>query len=58
MASTELKICALLKANLATKDIANLLYLSERTVENHRYRIRKKMGLGVDANLTLYLAGL
>jgi tetratricopeptide (TPR) repeat protein/DNA-binding CsgD family transcriptional regulator len=55
---TELKICALLKANLATKDIANLLYLSERTVENHRYRIRKKMGLGVDANLTLYLAGL
>lgn len=55
---TELKICALLKANLATKDIANLLYLSERTVENHRYRIRKKMGLGVDSNLTLYLAGL
>ncbi len=55
---TELKICALLKANLATKDIAKILYLSERTVENHRYRLRKKMGLGADSNLTLHLASL
>lgn len=55
---TELKICALLKANLATKDIANLLYLSERTVENHRYRLRKKMGLAADSNLALHLASI
>lgn len=55
---TELRICALLRSNLATKDISNLLYLSERTVENHRYRIRKKLGLPVDINLSLYLAGL
>jgi len=54
----ELKVCALLRTNLATKEISNLLCISERTVENHRYRLRKKIGLPVDANLMLFLAGI
>jgi len=55
---TELKLCALMKISLSTKEMANLLCLSIRNIENHRYRIRKKLGLGPEANLTSFLAAL
>ncbi len=56
LSPAEQKICVLLKLNLSTKDIAALLYASERTVENHRYRIRQKLGLESDANLSTFFA--
>jgi tetratricopeptide (TPR) repeat protein/DNA-binding CsgD family transcriptional regulator len=55
---TELKICALMKLNLSSKAIANLFCLSTRTVENHRQRIRKKLGLSNEENLGSYLTAL
>ncbi|MDB5035426.1 MAG: Two-component system-sensor histidine kinase [Chlorobi bacterium] len=55
---TELKLCSLMKISLSTKEMANLLCLSVRNIENHRYRIRKKLGLGPDANLGTFLASL
>lgn len=55
---TELKVCALLKVNLSNKEIANLLSISLRSIESHRYSIRKKMDLSADTNLAAYLAGL
>lgn len=42
----EMKVCAFLKLRLTSADIARLLCLSERSVEGHRLRIRRKMGLG------------
>lgn len=42
----ELKVCSLLKVGLTSKEIAHILVLSERSIENHRYRIRKKLGIG------------
>lgn len=47
----ELKMCALLKMNLSTKEIAQKLNLSIRGVETKRYRIRKKMKIRKGANL-------
>lgn len=47
----ELKVCALLHINLSNKEIADILYISVRTVESHRYRIRKKLGLSGTDNL-------
>jgi DNA-binding CsgD family transcriptional regulator len=41
----EVRICALMKLNLSSKDIANTLAISQRTVEVHRLQIRKKMKL-------------
>ncbi|HMQ47889.1 MAG TPA: two-component regulator propeller domain-containing protein [Saprospiraceae bacterium] len=47
----DLKLAAFLKMNLSTKEIAPLLNISLRAVENKRYRLRKKMDLPQDANL-------
>ncbi|MCC7439595.1 MAG: tetratricopeptide repeat protein [Armatimonadetes bacterium] len=55
---TELKVCALLKVNLSNKEIANLLSISLRSIESHRYSIRKKMGLAGEISLAAYLAAV
>lgn len=47
----DLRLCAFLRMNLSSKEIAPLLGISVRGVENHRYRLRKKMGLEHDENL-------
>lgn len=54
----EVKVCTLLKLNLSTKEIARILQLSDRNIDNHRYRLRKKLGLRSDDNLTVFLTGL
>ncbi len=51
----EVKFCAYLKMNLDTKEIANLLNLSVRSIESHRLRIRKKLNLENNENLTTHL---
>jgi DNA-binding CsgD family transcriptional regulator len=54
----ELKVCALLKLKLTSADIAKLLCLSERSVEGHRLRIRRKMGLSQGEDVHTVLAGI
>ncbi len=49
------KLCAYLRMNLSTKEIAPLLNISVRGVEISRYRLRKKLHLEKDANLTDFL---
>jgi DNA-binding CsgD family transcriptional regulator len=52
---SDLRLCAFLHMNLSSKEIAPLLGISVRGVENHRYRLRKKLNLDADDNLTEYL---
>lgn len=52
----ELKVCALLKINLSSKEIANILYVEPKSVEVYRFRIRKKLGLSREQNLLTTLA--
>ena len=54
----ELRICMLLRVNLQSAAIARLMCLSERNIENHRYRIRKKLDLKREEDLAIYLAKL
>jgi DNA-binding CsgD family transcriptional regulator len=49
------KICAYLKLNLSSKEIAPLLNISYRSVEMLRYRLRKKLELDREVNLTDFL---
>ena len=51
----DLRLCAYLRLNLSSKEIAPLLNISPRSVEVKRYRLRKKMNLDHNANLTNYI---
>lgn len=51
----DLRLAAYLRMNLSSKEIAPLLNISVRGVENKRYRLRKKMGLEEDVNLTQFI---
>lgn len=49
------KMCAYLKMDLSSKDIAPLLNMTVRSVEMTRYRLRKKLGLSREESLTDFL---
>jgi DNA-binding CsgD family transcriptional regulator len=51
------RLCAYLRLNLSTKEIAPLMNISVRGVEISRYRLRRKLELGNDDNLTEFLLG-
>lgn len=51
-------LCAYLKMDLSSKEIAPLLNISIRGVEVNRYRLRKKMNLDRDVNLVEFLQNL
>ncbi len=51
----DLKLCAYLKMNLSSKEIAPLMAISIRGVEIHRYRLRKKLGIDSSQNLSNFL---
>ncbi|TYP99310.1 two component regulator with propeller domain [Tenacibaculum adriaticum] len=51
----DLRLCAYLRLNLSSKEIAPLLNISPRSVEVKRYRLRKKMDLPHESNLTEYI---
>lgn len=54
--ANELKICALLRLNLSSKEIAQLLNITPASVNKARYRIRKKIGLHAKEDLFAYLS--
>lgn len=49
------KLCAYLRMNLSTKEIAPLLNISIRGVEISRYRLRKKLELAKEENLSSFM---
>ena len=51
----ELKLSAYLRMNLSTKEIANLMQITPRSVEVARYRLRKKLALDTEANLASFM---
>jgi ligand-binding sensor domain-containing protein/DNA-binding CsgD family transcriptional regulator len=51
----DLRLCAYLRLNLSSKEIAPLLSISVRSVEIKRYRLRKKMDLPHEQGLVEYI---
>lgn len=58
LTAAELKVCSLLKINLSTKEIAQILSVSTRTIEKHRLLIRRRLGLPADVALPSFLASI
>lgn len=55
LTSNDLRLCAYLRLNLSSKEIAPLLNISPRSVEVKRYRLRKKMELPHESSLSDYI---
>jgi DNA-binding CsgD family transcriptional regulator/ligand-binding sensor domain-containing protein len=51
----DLRLCAYLRLNLSSKEIAPLLNISPKSVEVKRYRLRKKINLPHESNLIDYI---
>jgi DNA-binding CsgD family transcriptional regulator len=54
----ELKICALIKLNLSVKEMAGILNISPDSVKTARYRLRKKLQLATEDNLTDFVLNI
>ena len=55
LSPNDYRLCAYLRMNLSTKEIASLMNISVRGVEASRYRLRRRLNLDTDVNLTEYL---
>ena len=56
LTQSELRICNLIKMSFSSVEIADILSISIRGVEQHRYRIKKKLKLNAD--LTIFIHSL
>jgi ligand-binding sensor domain-containing protein/DNA-binding CsgD family transcriptional regulator len=55
LSSNEIKLSAYLKLNLSSKEIASLMNVAITSVEQSRYRLRKKFNLDKEENLVNYI---
>ncbi len=58
LSSGEIKLCALLRLNLNSKEIASILFQNPQSIDIARYRLRKKMNLNRDENLNSFLLSI
>ncbi|MDG1054051.1 MAG: hypothetical protein P8O78_05430 [Flavobacteriaceae bacterium] len=55
LSQNDLRLCAYLKMNQSTKEIAQLSGVSIRTIESQKYRLKKKFNLSKEENLIHFL---
>ncbi len=58
LTANERKLCAFLKLNMSSKDIANITFQSEEALKKARQRLRQKLGIDRDTNLVSYLQNI
>ncbi len=56
LTKNDLRMCSLLRMNLSTKEIASLLNISVRAVEQSRYRLKKRFALDKNSDLVRYIS--
>ena len=55
LTGSDLKLCAYLRLNLTSKEIAQIMNITIKGVELSRYRLRKKLGIQQEVNLVNFL---
>lgn len=55
LTKNEQRLAALIRLNLSSKEIADLLNISTKSVEMNRYRLRKKLQIDRETNLAAFL---
>ena len=53
LTATESRILSLISQQKQSKEIAEILFVSEKTIRNHRYNIKKKLDLPKENNSLL-----
>jgi len=56
LTQNDLRLCSLIRLNLSTKEIASLLNVSVRGVEQSRYRLKKRLNLESGQDLVEYIS--
>jgi len=54
----EIKLASLIHLQLSTKEISSIIFISADSVKTARNRLRKKLNLSPDDNLTAFLLSL
>ncbi len=57
LSKAEVELCGYLRVNLSSKDIAALKNIAPASVKMSKNRLRKKMGVGPDADLYAFIQG-
>jgi len=55
LTANDIRIVSFIRINLGTKEIANLMNISPKSVDIARYRLRKKLDLAHEADLNKYI---
>lgn len=58
LSTKELQLCAFVRMNLTNKEIASILNISVRGVETARYRLRKRLGMSHEQDMSAFLEKL
>lgn len=58
LSPNELKLCAFLRLNMSSKDIAAITFLSVNSINIARHRLRKKLNIDQDENLITFLLSI
>ncbi len=55
LSQNELRLCALIRLGLSSKEISAILFIEIRSVESARNRVRKKLGIPIEESLLYFL---
>lgn len=58
LTTADVKLCALMKLDFSTKEIAEISFSSLRTVQNRKYKLRKKFGLETEENINQWIQNI
>ena len=58
LSSREKKLSAYIRMGMSSKEIAVLMNISSRAVENNRYRLRQKLNIAQGENLSRYISSI
>ena len=58
LTQNDLKLCACIRLNQTSKEIALRMGVSTRTIESQKYRLKKKLGLGKNQKLLSFIFSL
>ncbi len=58
LSNTDQKICALIKLNMDTKQMASVLNVATNSIKSSRYRLKKKLGLDAETDLEMFIRSI